>query len=34
MTVVTRNEVDFEATGVSLLNPWQFVAPPGGRGKR
>jgi predicted nucleic acid-binding protein len=34
MTVVTRNEADFEATGVSLLNPWQFVAPPGGRGKR
>jgi predicted nucleic acid-binding protein len=33
MTVVTRNEADFEATGVSLLNPWQSVAPPGGRGK-
>jgi predicted nucleic acid-binding protein len=34
MTVVTRNAADFEATGVSLLNPWHFVAPPGGRGKR
>jgi toxin FitB len=22
MTVVTRNAVDFESTGVSLLNPW------------
>lgn len=24
MTVVTRNIVDFQATGVSLLNPWQI----------
>jgi hypothetical protein len=23
MTVVTRNTVDFESTGVALLNPWQ-----------
>ena len=23
MTVVTRNGIDFESTGVSLLNPWQ-----------
>ncbi len=23
MTVVTRNGVDFEATGVALLNPWE-----------
>jgi len=25
MTVVTRNVADFEATGVELLNPWQYV---------
>lgn len=24
MTVVTRNRVDFEGTGVALLNPWDF----------
>lgn len=24
MTVVTRNIADFQATGVSLLNPWQI----------
>jgi predicted nucleic acid-binding protein len=24
MTVVTRNTVDFEPTGVALLNPWEF----------
>lgn len=24
MTVVTRNTVDFESTGVPLLNPWEF----------
>jgi predicted nucleic acid-binding protein len=23
MTVVTRNRIDFESTGVSLLDPWQ-----------
>lgn len=23
MTVVTRNSIDFQATGVGLLNPWQ-----------
>jgi predicted nucleic acid-binding protein len=23
LTVVTRNAADFEATGVSLLNPWE-----------
>ena len=23
LTVVTRNEVDFAATGVDLLNPWK-----------
>lgn len=23
MTVVTRNEADFEPTGVAILNPWQ-----------
>lgn len=28
MTVVTRNEADFSATGVSLLNPWNSVARP------
>ena len=25
MTVVTRNGVDFEATGVPILNPWDQV---------
>lgn len=25
MTVVTRNEADFKATGVSLINPWLFA---------
>jgi len=25
MTVVTRNVSDFEATGVSLLNPWSYM---------
>lgn len=24
MTMVTRNTADFEATGVALLNPWQY----------
>lgn len=24
MTVVTRNEADFKATGVSLINPWLY----------
>lgn len=27
MTIITRNVVDFEATGVPLVNPW---TPPGG----
>ena len=27
MRVVTRNTVDFEATGVGLVNPWELVAP-------
>ena len=27
MTVVTRNTKDFEHTGVSLLNPWEFKKP-------
>jgi len=26
LTLVTRNVADFEATGVALLNPWQFQA--------
>jgi toxin FitB len=34
MTVVTRNVADFAATGVPLLNPWDAVAPPSGRGTR
>ena len=34
MTVVTRNVVDFAATGVPLLNPWDNVARPGRRGAR
>lgn len=24
MTIVTRNVVDFESTGVEIFNPWQF----------
>lgn len=28
MTVVTRNVVDFAATGAPLLNPWDAVARP------
>jgi predicted nucleic acid-binding protein len=34
MTVVTRNDADFAATGVPLLNPWQSTASPRGRGRR
>jgi toxin FitB len=34
MTVVTRNVADFATTGVALLNPWDTVAQPGGRGTR
>ena len=34
MTVVTRNVIDFAATGAPLLNPWDTVARPGGRGAR
>ena len=34
MTVVTRNLVDFAATGVPLLNPWDAVSRPGRRGAR
>ena len=34
MTVVTRNVADFQATGVPLLNPWEAVPRPRGRGKR
>lgn len=34
MTVVTRNVADFQATGVPLLNPWDTVARPRGRGPR
>lgn len=34
MTVVTRNMSDFAATGAPLLNPWDTVAQPGGRGPR
>jgi len=33
MIVVTRNVADFAATGAALLNPWDAVAQPGGRGK-
>lgn len=29
MTVVTRNVVDFESTGVKLINPWDQGAPIG-----
>lgn len=31
MTVVTRNRADFEATGVPLLNPWEFRQSPRNR---
>ena len=34
MTVVTRNVADFQATGVSLLNPWDTAPRPRGRGRR
>lgn len=34
MTVVTRNVADFAATGAPLLNPWDTVAHPSGRGTR
>ncbi len=34
MIVVTRNVADFAATGVRLINPWDTVARPGGRGAR
>lgn len=34
MTVVTRTVADFAATGAPLLNPWDAVARPGGRGAR
>ena len=34
MTVVTRNVTDFAATGAPLLNPWDTVVQPGGRGTR
>ena len=34
MTVVTRNVTDFAATGAPLLNPWDMVVQPGGRGTR
>ena len=26
LTVVTRNEADFSATGAALLNPWNWTA--------
>ncbi len=29
MTVVTRNEADFEPTGVVILNPWNFSVSDG-----
>lgn len=32
MMVVTRNVADFAATGAPLLNPWDPIARPGGRG--
>ena len=28
MTVVTRNSHDFDSTGVTILNPWEFIANP------
>ncbi len=31
MTVVTRNTIDFEPTGVTLLNPWKT---PQGKGRK
>ena len=34
ITVVTRNVADFAATGALLLNPWEVVVQPGGRGAR
>ncbi len=34
MTVVTRNVADFEATGVTLLNPWDSAGTPRGRRAR
>jgi toxin FitB len=34
MTVVTRNVADFAATRAPLLNPWDAVAQPSGRGTR
>lgn len=34
MAVVTRNVADFEATGVSLLSPWETPARPRGRTTR
>jgi toxin FitB len=34
MTVVTRNVADFAATGAPLLNPWDALAQPSGRGTR
>jgi predicted nucleic acid-binding protein len=34
MIVVTRHVADFAATGVPLINPWDTVARPGGRGAR
>jgi predicted nucleic acid-binding protein len=33
MTVVTRNVADFQATEVPLLNPWDTVPRPRGRGR-
>jgi hypothetical protein len=32
LTVVTRNQRDFEATGVRVLNPFETAASSGGRG--
>jgi predicted nucleic acid-binding protein len=32
LTVVTRNQRDFEATGVRVLNPFEAAAPDSGRG--
>lgn len=34
MTVVTRHVADFQGTGAPLLNPWDSVPRPRGRGKR
>ena len=33
LTVVTRNQRDFEATGVGVLNPFEKAAPCGGTNK-